>query len=280
MDVSECFDRLDGIDPFLLLDGHGSRFELPFVEYIHGDYSRNVCIGVPYGTSLWQVGDSKQQNGQYKDKSKEGKEKVLTMKIKRGLKFTIIKQDIMWIVRYAWETSFARIETNKHAVAERGWGPLNYVLLDHPELKAIEDRVSLVTLRDDGDRYFPQKNLNYLNTMEGIAGDTIELFLEEKSRREELDGMDRTGKDLRRQETAHEKLDMGKRLTAGIWTATGNHCIDTECMVILRRQIENNRQKEVDKVRKEEEVKNKLLPQVRTVLANEKPPDQWSLERL
>jgi hypothetical protein len=192
------------------------------------------------------------------------------MKTKRGLKFTIIKQDIMWIVRYAWEKSFARIQTNKHAIAERGWGPLNYVLLDHPELKAIEDRVSLVTLRDDGDRYFPQENLNYLKTTEGIAGDNIELFLEEKARREELDGMDRAGRDRRRRETAQKKLDMGKRLTAGIWAAAGNHCIDTECMAILRRQRENNRQKEVDKVRKEEEVKNKLLAQVRAVLANEK----------
>jgi hypothetical protein len=55
---------------------------LPFVEYIHGDYGWTVCIGVPYGTILWQVGDSKHQNGQYKDKSKEGKEKALTMKTK------------------------------------------------------------------------------------------------------------------------------------------------------------------------------------------------------
>jgi hypothetical protein len=90
--------------------------------------------------------------------------------------------------------------------------------------------------------------------------------------------MERAGRDRHRRETAQKKLDMGKHLTAGIWDAAGNHCIDTECMAILRRQRENNRQKEVDKVRKEEEVKNKLLAQVRAVLANEKPPDQWSLE--
>jgi hypothetical protein len=116
----------------------------------------------------------------------------------------------------------------------------------------------------------PTKNRNYLNTTEGIAGETIELFLEEKARREELDGMDRAGGDQRRRETAQKKLDMGKCLTDGIWAATGNHCIDTECMAILRRQRENSRQKEVEKVRKEEEVKNKLLTQVRAVLANEK----------
>jgi len=29
------FDRADGIPPFLLLDGHGSRFNLMFLEYIN-----------------------------------------------------------------------------------------------------------------------------------------------------------------------------------------------------------------------------------------------------
>jgi hypothetical protein len=90
--------------------------------------------------------------------------------------------------------------------------------------------------------------------------------------------MDRAGRDRRRRETAQKKLDIGKRLTAGIWAAAGNHCIGMECMAILRRQREKNRQKEVDKAIKEEEVKNKLLTQVRAVLTNEKPPDQWSLE--
>jgi hypothetical protein len=36
MDVSECFDRSDGINPFLLLDGYGSRFELPFLNTYMG----------------------------------------------------------------------------------------------------------------------------------------------------------------------------------------------------------------------------------------------------
>jgi hypothetical protein len=223
---------LVGSDPFILLDGHGSRFELPFVEYIHGDKEWTVCIGVPYGTSLWQVGDSKQQNCQYKDKSKEGKERIVTMKTKHGLRFTIIKQDIMWIFCYALEKSFARVDTNKYAIAERGWGPLNYVLLDH-----------MVNLRDDSDRYFPQESLTNLNTTEGVAGDTIDLFMEEKTRREELQGVYRATRDRHQRETAQKKLDMGKRLTVGVWAATGNHCIDTECMEILHRQREKQKQK-------------------------------------
>ena len=40
------FDRSDGVPPFLLLDGHGSRFDLTFLEYINNPATKwNVCIG-------------------------------------------------------------------------------------------------------------------------------------------------------------------------------------------------------------------------------------------
>ena len=54
LDHLRVFDRLLGRKPFLLLDGHGSRFELPFLKYvIDKDHKWVICIGVPYGTSLW-----------------------------------------------------------------------------------------------------------------------------------------------------------------------------------------------------------------------------------
>ena len=60
-------ERQAGIKPFLLLDGHQSRFSVPFLEYITDpDHLWKVCIGVPYGTAIWQIGDSVEQNGRYK----------------------------------------------------------------------------------------------------------------------------------------------------------------------------------------------------------------------
>ena len=51
--------RDNGAVPFLLVDGHQSRFHSTFLEYITDDaYPWKVSIVVPYGTSLWQVGDS------------------------------------------------------------------------------------------------------------------------------------------------------------------------------------------------------------------------------
>ena len=50
----------------LLLDGHESCLETPFLSYINDDeHLWSVCFGVLYGTALWQVGDSAQQNGAF-----------------------------------------------------------------------------------------------------------------------------------------------------------------------------------------------------------------------
>jgi hypothetical protein len=54
IDDLEVFDRSDGVNPFLLLDGHGSRFEIDFLEYINSpEHKWTVCVGVPYGTGIW-----------------------------------------------------------------------------------------------------------------------------------------------------------------------------------------------------------------------------------
>ena len=59
--------RNEGMQPFVLLDGHQSRFDAQFLEYINDvKHPWCFCIGVPYGTALWQVGDSKEQNGAFK----------------------------------------------------------------------------------------------------------------------------------------------------------------------------------------------------------------------
>jgi hypothetical protein len=66
LDKKLQFDRNEA-DLFLLLDGHGSHFELPFLAYVKTPKSKwTVCIGVPNSTNLWQVGGSSQQNGAYK----------------------------------------------------------------------------------------------------------------------------------------------------------------------------------------------------------------------
>ena len=70
-------DRANGLIPFMLLDGHGSRFDLEFLEYVNDDKNQwNPCIGVPYGTALWQVADSEEQNGKFKHLLTKAKKEI------------------------------------------------------------------------------------------------------------------------------------------------------------------------------------------------------------
>ncbi len=87
------FDQTEAT-PFLLLDGHQSRFELPFLTYIQSEHQKwTVCIGVPYGTNLWQVGDSTQQNGAFKTALAQEKKVLLQKKQLLRMPFRIERHD-------------------------------------------------------------------------------------------------------------------------------------------------------------------------------------------
>jgi hypothetical protein len=136
MDSLDLFPRTDGGPlPFLLLDGHGSRFQLPFMRYIQDvEHEWKVCIGVPNGTAHWQVGDSAEQNGSWKMATTRDKRKLSQFRISMGMQVNIRPSDIVPIVNNAWQQSFARVPTNKRAISRRGWHPLNRGLLKSPEV--------------------------------------------------------------------------------------------------------------------------------------------------
>jgi hypothetical protein len=100
--VMERMDYLDFFPPsalqsnhFLLLYGHGSRFDLPFLEYINDDQHKwTFCIGTPYGTHKWEVGDSSQQKVLFKMEIGKGKMALLKEKTKSGHKFELTKKTL------------------------------------------------------------------------------------------------------------------------------------------------------------------------------------------
>jgi len=137
IDDRKVFPRHDNNPtPFLLLDGHGSRLEIPFLSYINNPQHKwVVCIGCPNGTSLWQVGDSSEQNGCYKIYCAEHKRKITKKRIEMGLyRLNLLRTDVIPIVNAAWKKSFAKTSSNLKAIQDRGWGPLNKILLHHPEI--------------------------------------------------------------------------------------------------------------------------------------------------
>ena len=121
LDSLDLFDRSTGLNPFLILDGHGSRFEFDFLKYINNnEHKWNVNIGLPYGTSYWQVGDSTEQNGCFKMALTKEKKALVTKKNEHGLPYEINKTDVVTLVKDAWKVSFARTQTNKKALLNMG----------------------------------------------------------------------------------------------------------------------------------------------------------------
>ena len=107
----------DSSTPFLLLDGRRSRSQMPFLLYLNSLTHRwVVCIDVPNGSSLWQVGDRAKQKRCFKIHCNEYKHK-LTKKIEMGIfNKNLLQTDIITIVNYGWNRSFAKVCTNFKAI--------------------------------------------------------------------------------------------------------------------------------------------------------------------
>jgi hypothetical protein len=113
---------------------------------------------------------------------KKSKADTVTAKIRAGIPATIERSDIVRIVHVAWMKLFARVETKKCAIAARGWGPPNYILLDHHKLQETKDRVRSIKeiykqqVKDGVDI----ADLTSLNTDRGAMGLTMDMCLDQK----------------------------------------------------------------------------------------------------
>jgi hypothetical protein len=122
MEQQKIVNQNDGKLPALLLDGHQSRVRLPFLKNVSDDAHRwKVCLGVPYGTHLWQVGDSKKQNGAFKTAIYKAKRDYLRFWYINNQKF--VPTDIVTLVNTAWDKSFAKVQSSRSAIMATGWNP-------------------------------------------------------------------------------------------------------------------------------------------------------------
>jgi len=62
-DTLDLFPRVNGKMPLIVIGGHQSRLDPVFIADINNPaHLWKMCLGVPYATSLWQVGDASEQN--------------------------------------------------------------------------------------------------------------------------------------------------------------------------------------------------------------------------
>ena len=100
--------------------------------------------------------------------------------------------DIVPLVRRAWEKSFANQINAKKAIAERGWGPLNYICIDHPDVrkeiinKDLEN-VSTSNSNHSGNIVIDTSTFNYETGYAGsITESIVALHLKDEKRKQTL----------------------------------------------------------------------------------------------
>ena len=96
--------------------------DLDFLEYVNDDdHLWNTTLGVSYGTALWQVGDSSEQNGKFKMLLNEAKKELFGKRLgcmQQGLH--LICSDIIPLVNMWWPAAFSDATNNRTAIVERG----------------------------------------------------------------------------------------------------------------------------------------------------------------
>ena len=144
----------------------------------------------------------------------------------------------MLVVHKAWVASFARVDLNKNAITERGWGPLNYVLLDNPELNKYANKQRIVQAYEQlsltGD---VPADINSLNTEDGISHMLLDKLIDNRSQQLGHEQMDQNAHVA----TARDKYNNATWVTAGTLFAAGH----SELGIPVRDKVKDaNKRKE------------------------------------
>ena len=95
---------------------------------------------------------------------------------RRHAAFAVEKENIVDLVSKSWDEYFAHFATNQKAVAERGWGPLNYnLLLLHPD-----QLTSTSNLQTEANNNQPASSIppSGLNLSQGITGTLVDQVVQ------------------------------------------------------------------------------------------------------
>jgi hypothetical protein len=206
----------------LIVDGHQSRLDPAFVSYINDPaHEWRVCLGVPYATVLWQVGDASEQNGKFKIEWTKVKEWMMLYKSLNCLPMSIGPTDIIPLINRVFHKSYSSINSNLKALADRGWNPLNRKLLEHKEL--IDDSIALSqnTLTSAHENSSPGSTS--LNIHEGMAAQVLDRMIADRARSSQAKKAADERK--RKGDVILQNLKEAKKLTSGVMASNGIHSL-------------------------------------------------------
>ncbi len=213
---------------------------LPFLKYINDpEHERVCCIGVPYKTRIWQVGDASGLNGAFKIALSKAKREYLKHRDRPNFEPT----DLVPLLNKSWERSFNNKSNALKAITYRGWNPLNFNLLDC--LKASEGMVVDLTTENNGRVLPPPLPRPKIN--KGIGSYYMDKLLEEE--RKSKGRIEKFKKLKIEMKTREEKVEYFKKLTkiSSAQLASNNH-YTLDKMVLDRVQEKHDHAEEEKKV--------------------------------
>ena len=169
--------------------------------------------------------------------------------------------DILPLVKRAWGKSFALQENVRHAIVERGWGPLNYVLLDHPDVRKgssidmnsdTSESINNTNNSNDSNTVAPSisVDLSAINTSSGYAGIITDAIIVHHLK----DSAKVKSLQLKK-EKINEISDLTEKLKAickkmpssGAFASVGEFCLTPNVMAVVVKEKKGNKTKTTSK---------------------------------
>jgi hypothetical protein len=180
------------------------------------------------------------------------------LKYRSSDKKRFVASDVIPLVNMSWEGSFGRAATAKRAIINRGWGPLNYKLLDHPQLIGVNDAEVVEDNSVVGVAASALLDIASINTSGTRFNGFVDLFVKEsikdEGRRKKHEEYVQATKV---REEGFSKLSNIARLSSGQLGVAGHYNLDEEVYqkVKLRQQeqdikLQNAMQKREDSKKK------------------------------
>jgi hypothetical protein len=175
--------------------------------------------------------------------------------------------DIVPLVSHAWKKSFGVVQNAKTSIANRGWGPLNFVLLDHPDVRKIDHNES-ANIQQQQTTEISRFDLRSVNTTEGFAGNILDKIVFEHIKdsariatiKEKKRKMSETSNKI-------EQLKMLTRIPSGSLAGVGRYHITSDVKEIVKEDRMAKKRKEMEKDLKR---KRKKEVEVATYLESKK----------
>jgi hypothetical protein len=152
---------------------------------------------------------------------------------------TFVSTDVVPIVNHAWPNTLGNRVFAKKAIAERGWGPLNYILLDDDRLMTYNGKkeITINNVRN--------VDISTINRNGEIFNHTLDLLIDE---RDKSIGRKRKHEEQKKLHSSKkEKIEtistmMG--ISSGKLAVENIFCLTNEDLLLKAKQIDNDKQKQ------------------------------------